>query len=320
MPTVLLLLPKIHPPPLKYQLIGTEPGISTAEVTATGEIGFDGTVEPGSGNIDNPGESSGNTPQAPNLGLVVTAQQGGISGGGSSNNNNNNSGGTSPTRTKSSSSSAQTAAATSGGDPIIILKTSTKAPTLPGFIVRTATSSRTPAPTKTPTASRTKFPTATIGTLFGSTPTRTPTTAVATNAGATQVPLVPSSVEYDDEHPLIAYSGWNSVSDVTAYHGTLHVSVATGSAVTFRFTGQQIRLKFQETTSSAIIRINIGGLNFDLDEGNGTNEWVSVLLAQGTYTVTITHSSGGSVNLDSIFIPDLNTPTPSATPTATATP
>lgn len=306
------------PTPFKYQLIGTEPGISTAEITATGELGFDITNEPGSGNVDNSGDSSGNTPQAPNLGLVVTAQQGGVSGGGSS--NNNNSGGTSPTKTKSSSSSAQTAAATSGSDPIIILKTSTKAPTLSGVIVRTATNSRTPAPTKTPTPSRTKFPTATIGSAVAATATRTPTTAVATNVGATQVPLVPSSVEYDDAHPLITYSGWNAISDSSAYQGTLHVSNTVGSTVTFRFTGQQIRLKFQEGTSFGVIRINLGGLNFDLDESNGTNEWVSVLLAQGTYMVTITHSGGGSVNLDSIFVPDLNTPTPSATPTSTATP
>ena len=307
------------PTPFKYQLIGTEPGISTAEITATGEPGFDITSEPGSGNIDDPGESSGNTPQTPNLGLVVTAQQGGVSGGGSSN-NNNNSGGNSPTKTKSSSSSVQTAAATSGNDPIIILKTNTKAPTSSGFIVRTPTNSRTPAPTKSVTPSRTKFPTATIGSPVAATPTRTPTTAVATSAGATQVPLVPSSVEYDDGHPLIAYNGWTSVSEITAYQGTLHVSNTVGSTVTFRFTGQQVRLKFQSGSSFGVIRINIGGLNFDLDESNGTDEWVSVLLAQGTYTVTITHASGGSVNLDSIFIPDLNTPTPSSTPTATATP
>ena len=70
------------------------------------------------------------------------------------------------------------------------------------------------------------------------------------------------------------------------------------------------------------MRINIGGLSFDLDQSNGTSEWISPLLAQGTYTVTILHTSGGSVNIDSIIIPSNSTTTPTVTltpipPTAT---
>jgi hypothetical protein len=183
-----------------------------------------------------------------------------------------------------------------------------------GVIFRTYTPSRTPGPTITYTPSRTKNVTSTSGSVVTNTPSRTPTVPVA---GATQVPLAPGT--YDDSHPLIAYDGWNSVTEPSAYQSTLHVSSTTDSTVTFRFTGQQLRLKFQGSASFGVIRINIGGLNFDLDESNGTDEWVSAMLAQGTYTVTITHISGGSVNIDSILIPDFNTPTPSVTPTPTAT-
>lgn len=269
------------PTPFKYQLIGTEPGISTAEIT----------LEPGSGD-------SG----FPNLGLVVTAQQGGSSGSGSSAGTDTNA---TPLNT-SSSSDGGGAVATSGTSPIIILNPGTRTATQSfGIIQRTFTPSRTPGPTITLTPSRTKSITSTSGSSITN-------TSVVTATGATQVPLAPGT--YDDSHPLIAYNGWSIITDGTAYQSTLHVSNTAGSTITFRFTGQQIRLKFQGSGSFGVIRINIGGLNFDLDEANGTDEWVSAMLAQGTYTVVITHTSGGSVNIDSIIIPDFS---PTATVTGT---
>lgn len=278
--------------PFKYQLIGTEPGISTAELI-TGEP-ISSEYPSGNGN----GSSSGP------LGLVVTAQQGGSSGSGS-----DTSSGSNPTKAKTSTSS-YVVPTTDGSatQPIIILNPGTRTATSSfGIIVRTAIPTNTPRPTVTLTLTRTKSATTTAGSSITNTPT-------IPASGPTQVPLAPGT--YDDSHPLIGYSGWTSITDSSAYQSTLHISNIAGSTITFRFIGQQIHLKFQGSASYGVIQINIGGLIFDLDESagtTGTNEWISVLLAQGTYIVTITHTGGGSVNLDAIVIPDLNTPTPTLT-------
>lgn len=278
--------------PFKYQLIGTEPGISTAE-----------TIDPNF--TENPAGS-------PQPGLVVTALQGQIS---SSNLTSGPSSGTNVARTKTPSSVNQTAVG-SGTDPIIVLNPGTKSATPPLVVIeRTHTPTRTPGPTITKTPSRTQNSTPTTGQVVTSTPSRT-RTSIPT--GATQVPLVPGT--YDDSHPLIAYDGWSPVTDPSAYQSTIHVSNTAGSTATFSFVGQQIRITFMGGGSLGTIRINIGGLNFDLDQSNGTEEWVSALLTQGTYTVTITHSSGGSVNIDSIIIPDFTTTATPPTPTSTTAP
>ena len=272
--------------PFKYQLIGTEPGISTAE-----------TLEPGSSD----GSSDSSSP-----GLVVTAQQG-------SNNSSSGSSTNNPSSEGTLSSSAQTAS--SATDPIIIINAGTRSATPPfGIIVRTLTSTRTPLATVTLTPSRTRLATQTnVSTDPTGTPTRTPT---ATNTLPTLVPLGPGT--YDDSHPLLVHDGWISVTEIGAYQSTLHVSNVVGSRITFAFTGQQFRITFQGGESLGHVLINTGGLVFDLDQANGTDEYVSALLAQGTYTVTIEHISGGSVNIDSIIVPDFSTPTP--TPTSTPTP
>jgi hypothetical protein len=265
--------------PFKYQLIGTEPGISTAELV---------TEEPGSPE-NSPDNNNG--PSVP-LGLVVTAQQGSSSGSGSSSSNN-------PTNTKTSSSAIPTVIG-NATNPIIILSTSARPTTTPlPILVYTSRPTSGPIPTISVTPSRTK--------------------SASITSTATQIPFTPGT--YDDSHPLFAYNGWSSVTDPNAYQNTLHVSNTQGSTVAFKFTGQQIHIKFQWNASFGAIRIDIGGKSFDLDENNpdGVNEWVSTLLAQGTYTVTITHASGGSVNIDSIVIPDFKTPTPTATPTSTPT-
>ena len=163
---------------------------------------------------------------------------------------------------------------------------------------------RTPIPSRTPVV----FATVTSISFF---------TNPSSANGSTQLPLTIGT--YDDSHPLVTYNGWSSVTDNNAYQNTLHVSNIATSTVTFRFTGQQFTLKYQYAASFGTIRISIGGLNFDLDQSNENSEWTSAKLAQGTYTVTITHMSGGSVNIDSITITDTNTATPTATPTVTPT-
>ena len=271
-------LPEVTDTPFKYQLIGTEPGISTSE-PPTEESGLENPPEDG---------STGSN------GLAVTAQQGSSSGSGSNN----------PTQTKTSSFAGNPTSAGEATDPIIVLGTPSKstATSLP-IIIYTTRPPSGPIPTISATPSRTPRATNTS-------PTMTPSLSGSTSATSTLVALV--SGIYDDSHPLIAYSGWGIITDSNAYQSTLHVSNTSGSTIVFRFTGKQLRLNFQAGGSFGVIEINLGGYSFDLNQSNGStgaNEWVSPQLAYGIYTVTITHLSGGSVNVDSFTIPDTNTPT-----------
>ncbi len=142
------------------------------------------------------------------------------------------------------------------------------------------------------------------------TPTRTPTSASTPpfNAGT-----------FDDMDYRLTYSGdWISQNNVSgAFQRTLHVSSRVGNSVTFRFIGREVRLFYQSGISLGTIRININGEQFDLsqtDSSAGNSEWVSPQLANGTHVVTISHLSGGSVNLDYVIVPELpGTATPTAT-------
>lgn len=143
------------------------------------------------------------------------------------------------------------------------------------------------------------------------------TANLTSNPGSGPPPLNPGT--YDDIHPYLAYQGpgWAAQSGVNgAYQGTLHVSQATGSTFTFRFIGKELRLFYQD--GSGVVTIKIDDQEFILNEADpeNSNEWVSSPpLPNATHIVTIRHSSGGSVNIDYIIIPDVSTPTP--TPTRT---
>lgn len=159
--------------------------------------------------------------------------------------------------------------------------------------------------------------TATVGTPALLTPN---ITTPPTSTSASGAPLNPGT--YDDVDSRIVYngSGWiGQINVAGAYQGTLHVSQVTGSSVTFRFIGRELRLFYQGNPSQGEVTISIDGQNFTLDQSNG-NEWVSSSFANGTHTVLITHASGGSVNLDYVIIPVVDpTGTPTATPTRTPT-
>lgn len=262
------------PTPFQYQLIGTEPGVSTAD-PATGESAI---------------ETADGASNSPAPALAVTAQQGVAS--------DSNSSGGKTDQTKTSSSVIQTAAG-NGTDPIIVLNPGSRTATSSLIIIeRSHTPTRTPGPTLTITPSRTRV----TATSLGGSVTGTPTT-VAT--GPTQVPLGPGT--YDDSHPLFAYKGWTSVTEPSAYQNTLHVSNQTGSTITFRFIGHQFILTHQSSTGFGNVEISFDGLLFIFDQSAGTTEYVSRPFPYGTHTVILTHDSGGSVNIDSIIIP--NTPT-----------
>jgi hypothetical protein len=140
---------------------------------------------------------------------------------------------------------------------------------------------------------------------------RTNTPATPTVTSASVPPLSPGT--YDDGHQYLLYDGW-------APTGALHVSFQPGSTISFRFIGRQLRLLYQGGATLGQVRILIDTSPYTLDQSSGT-EWASDLLSNSTHTVLITHSGGGSVNLDQVIIPDIsNTPTPTATPTKTSTP
>ena len=127
---------------------------------------------------------------------------------------------------------------------------------------------------------------------------------------------------YDDTDPRLRYSGsWVSQTGLSGanapYQGTLHVSEATGSFVTFDFIGQQIELHHQAGPSLGTVTITFDNeaLAIPLNQAQSNGVWTYTLPFLGVHTVTITHTSGGSVNIDKLVIPP-----PPATPTRTATP
>jgi len=131
---------------------------------------------------------------------------------------------------------------------------------------------------------------------------------------------------YDDTDSHFLYSGnWTSQNNVSgAYQNTLHISNTLNTpnnSVTFGFIGRELRLFYQSGPSLGTIRISIDGAQFDLDQSDNstqTSEWVSATLDNGTHTVVISHIDGGSVNLDSIIVPEV--PTGTSTPTSSPAP
>lgn len=153
------------------------------------------------------------------------------------------------------------------------------------------------------------------------TPTRTRTPsnsssnpASATPTTASNAPLNPGT--YDDGDQRIEYTGaWIAQTGVSGvFKNTLHVSNTLGNSASFRFIGEQIRIFYQSGSGLGTIRINLDGFEYDLDESAEVvvqSEWISPFLINGTHTVTITHVSGGAVNLDMIIVPEiLKTATP----------
>ncbi len=170
------------------------------------------------------------------------------------------------------------------------------------------TSTRTPISTPT----RLQLVTVSPGSSTN-TPTRTPTSASA-------APL--NEGTFDDVYDHLFYTGdWDAQGSVPgAYKNTLHISGTLGDVVSFQFIGQELRVFFQAGPSLGVIRLNLDGTNYDMNETNSstqTYEWVLPSVTNGTHTVTITHLSGGSVNLDEIIIPEVPvTPTKTATSTS----
>jgi len=192
--------------------------------------------------------------------------------------------------------------------------------TEPGLSTLTPEATNTPVPTVTelvlpPVAFESPSVTNTSIVLPTGLPPRT-----ATPTPSATISSILSKV--DDTYFELLYDGdWVDQSNVTdAYQNTLHISFTVGNSVSYTFTGQQVIISFQSGPSLGRISITLDGLAFEIDQSSGSTElvdWHSAILVRGTHTIVIRHLSGGSVNLDSITIPDVSTPTPTATMTAT---
>jgi hypothetical protein len=158
----------------------------------------------------------------------------------------------------------------------------------------------------------------------GLNPTNTPlgTIASPTRAGA---------IVYDDADSRLIYNGnWTPQTNVSgAYQGTLHISSTVNNSVVFLFLGDRIRISYQAGPSLGTVAVTIDSLGFEpIDQASSTTqivEWESDLLVAGNHEVVITHTGGGSVNLDAISIPQslsgtATSTTPASTPTRTSTP
>jgi hypothetical protein len=129
-------------------------------------------------------------------------------------------------------------------------------------------------------------------------------------------------ITYDDADPRISYTGtWIGQSGVSGtYKNTLHISSTIGDALQLIYYGQKIQLTFQAGPSLGTVSIRLDSTDFILEQSapdTHFSQWESPVLTLANHTITITHISGGSVNIDSLAIIDLSTPTPTATPTPT---
>ena len=164
-------------------------------------------------------------------------------------------------------------------------------------------------------------------TLF---PTDVPTLVVVPNATKALVTTSPSptalvlGVKYDDADFKFNYIGtWIGQSGVSdAYQNTLHVSNTIGDSVQLSFVGQKILFAYQAGPSLGSVAIKLDGVDFSFDQfapETLASEWESPILSLSSHSVTITHIAGGSINLDSIAVIDLATPTPTIAPLITPT-
>lgn len=141
-------------------------------------------------------------------------------------------------------------------------------------------------------------------------PSRTPTSASTAPFG---------SGTFDNTDYRMLYNGnWDPQSGVSgAYQNTLRVSGTVGNSVFFRFIGQELRVFYQAAPSLGNISLNLDGTTYSTSQNSQNTqvvEWVLPSVVNGTHSVTITHVSGGSVNLDYIIIPEVP-----VTPTVTIT-
>lgn len=138
-----------------------------------------------------------------------------------------------------------------------------------------------------------------------------------TLASASPTALVINAT-YDDTDLRFNYTGnWSAQSNVTGtLQNTLHISSTIGDSLQLSFVGQKIHIVYQAGPSLGTIAIKLDSADYTLDQfapATLMSEWESPVLVLSSHSVTITHISGGSINIDSIEVIDLSTPTPTFT-------
>jgi hypothetical protein len=169
--------------------------------------------------------------------------------------------------------------------------------------------------TATPTEIVFDFEATSTPTFSTAVPTLAPTNTRAINTSTT----TPLDVTYDDADPVFTHTGnWIAQTNVSgAYKNTLHISSTIGDFAQLSFYGQKIRLTYQAGPSLGTVAIRLDSTDFVLDQSadeSQSMEWESPVLTLANHQITITHISGGSINLDSLIVIDIATPTPTFTP------
>lgn len=142
-----------------------------------------------------------------------------------------------------------------------------------------------------------------------------------TNTPATISPTpLALSIKYDDADFKFNYTGdWIGQSGVNGTsQNTLHVSNTIGDSVQLSFVGQKVQIAYQAAPSLGTIAIRLDSVDFTVDQSSSEISieiWESPVLTLSSHTITITHISGGSINLDEVAVIDISTPTPTLTPT-----
>lgn len=169
------------------------------------------------------------------------------------------------------------------------------------------------------------FSTFTAPTIISPTISTSVIEPISTNTLASITATLQSlNVTFDDADFKFLYTGnWISQSNVSGtYHNTLHVSSTIGNSVQLSFVGQKIRITYQAGPSLGTIAIKLDSVDFALDQSASetiNSQWESPALVLSSHTITVTHISGGSINIDAIAVVDISTPTPTPTPTPTLT-
>ena len=136
----------------------------------------------------------------------------------------------------------------------------------------------------------------------------------------TLIPYVNYTISLPNRNFKFNYTGdWIGQSGVNGTsQNTLHVSNTIGDSVQLSFVGQKVQIAYQAAPSLGTIAIRLDSVDFTVDQSSSEisiETWESPVLTLSSHTITITHISGGSINLDEVAVIDISTPTPTLTPT-----
>jgi hypothetical protein len=211
-----------------------------------------------------------------------------------------------------------------GTEPVVVQPTDLPTPTEVLAITSTPSAAALPPELLSPTARSTiiVLPGAATNTFVATRSTSNSASATATITAT--ISTAEPSTTFDDVDSVIGYTGnWVGQSGLAnTYKNTLHISNTIGDAIQFTFYGERFQFIYQAGPTLGAVQIIVDEVPFILNQvanETGSGEWDSANLAAAYHTVTLTHISGGSINIDALVLFTLSTPTPTITPTITRT-